>query len=977
MLPTLFSSLVTPDKARPTSAPMSQTAEILQGERHAYADVKRKAGLGPTTLCVATMQAGDEGEEEHRVQIELVDLPAAPTWAQIQDFKVMGTRFMELDHPCAVPPLDLIAQEDAWDRPAYGTVLGHAQGTSLHELATGARPLPLPAHLRWFEQVLGLLIELHEQTEPMIHGNLSWSSITLTQDDDTPRALVAHPLGHHFLLTPHARFAGPLAQGKLDFRPPEMLLGQLTPASDLYALAMTFVATLSHWPPEDFPREGIRPKVEDLMPSDVPPALVKLLVHLTQPDPAQRLRSARVALERVRALVGHADQDTATSTATPFAQPPPPALPASTRPLTDDEVDRLLYHTMAQSAGSLANMAHHKAWEDLPQVKRDRVSAFGIDRDGNFMVLGHNHKGWGYDLGDLRQRASFAFDEIVQAIAISRDGRHVAMLTGVEDLRLYDVQMSVWLKHAIKVDGMWPGKAKLSLSDDGTRVAISDDDQVNIYDWQSGSLLAQLQVDGQHGLDYSDDGRVLGAVGQELTVIIGPDFELAAFPCDGLLFGPDGQTTAYTRGKELFITSVDTTQWPLDLDTGARSLLLHHMPEDAPLRLLRFSPDARHLLVASPGGGFCVVELETLNILPWADQHRATARQGVRLFEAGFSADSSRLLLHANLPEDDATDPHTGSVLAWEVATGRYLGALLMIEGDPGVLTPPFFHAPLSSIGMQGFGDFRWKRPEIAPPAWLGKDPSDLLTPLERTGLAEFTARLQALKRLMPHLGQGADTHTLMTATAGLGAVFGRLWTDALHLQQEEADRPYDATLHPLDYHLTQAAFALKSDHDLETLTLIHRDLMHRLEPVALAFDHGAPTPFGPSRILDPLDLARARLLLLLRHAAPMRADRQLSVTPPKKTAPRPTVASPTAIPLVPFTPRTRAPHPLALALAMALALGLGYGVAFLLLFLVLDAFPEDADVLAAFLFILGPLLCIFAYALLCRPLVERWTTRA
>lgn len=90
------------------------------------------------------------------------------------------------------------------------------------------------------------------------------------------------------------------AAGTLGYAPREQLMGRAFPASDLYGLAMTYLAVASGREPEEMPLDGVRVDIRKVRASVA--SMIVLLEAMTEPDPRHRLVNAREALERLAPL---------------------------------------------------------------------------------------------------------------------------------------------------------------------------------------------------------------------------------------------------------------------------------------------------------------------------------------------------------------------------------------------------------------------------------------------------------------------------------------------------------------------------------------------------------------------------------------------------------------------------------------------------------------------------------------------------
>src|SRR6185503_9477601 len=84
--------------------------------------------------------------------------------------------------------------------------------------------------------------------------------------------------------------------GTYGYMAPEQLHGQVTPATDLYALGATIVALAGGIEPEDVPRKGLRMDLERHLPT-LDPGFRAALLAMTDPDPDKRPQRARDVVE--------------------------------------------------------------------------------------------------------------------------------------------------------------------------------------------------------------------------------------------------------------------------------------------------------------------------------------------------------------------------------------------------------------------------------------------------------------------------------------------------------------------------------------------------------------------------------------------------------------------------------------------------------------------------------------------------------
>ena len=560
---------------------------------------------------------------------------------------------------------------------------------------------------------------------------------------------------------------------------------------------------------------------------------------MTEPDPSHRLKSARVALERLRSL--RATQGS--------AAPPQPLFASTTSSTAEHHTptspehlasrDAHLAHLMRAISPLITQHPDHKGLEPPPLHAYDRVHAFGISRDGAHIMLAHQHAALLFNHQDkLPARGQVELQELPRRAAISRDGRRIALLTGFEQLLLIEQGVGLRIRQEIIVEGMWPGNSQLTFSSDGQRIAISDDDQVNLYRWDDGALLHKWAVDGQQALEFAPTPNLLFASGLKHTHILQLDSAPITLQASAVAFSPDGQLAALLQDAQITIGRPRAVTPTWTWQPGERSIKLPHAPDHA-LNLMRFSPDQRWLFVGSSSGGWHILDLERHEWLTFEDVQRSQQRQHVKILEVGFSPDSSRLLLHATLsPDAQGSDP-LGAVLSWSLPRGRFLGSILWIGNAPHAITAQGFYAPLQELGARSFSSNTWQRPDLVVPLLAGRDAADLLTTQERAALDELELRSNAMigaAHAMPAAFTPREATSALRHTAAIAlAVFQDADRRALRATTNTAPQK------PYIQHLHDAAFALEVEHSAEERLTMHRELLAALPTAPPPPPHSTP----------------------------------------------------------------------------------------------------------------------------------------
>lgn len=227
------------------------------------------------------------------------------TWKSFELFEREAKVLSQLRHP-GVPRFVATVEEPPG---TFNLVMQLMPGSTLRELFEQRRVSE--TELRdILVRCLEILDYLHTRTPPIVHRDLKPSNIL--RDASGKVSLV----DFGGVLDKAREQGGSTIVGTFGYMAPEQLHGEVTPATDLYALGATLVALAGGIEPEDVPRKGLRMDLERHLPA-LDPALRATLIAMTQPEPSQRparardvvalLAKARPASERAASKVSLGD----------------------------------------------------------------------------------------------------------------------------------------------------------------------------------------------------------------------------------------------------------------------------------------------------------------------------------------------------------------------------------------------------------------------------------------------------------------------------------------------------------------------------------------------------------------------------------------------------------------------------------------------------------------------------------------------
>jgi serine/threonine protein kinase len=203
------------------------------------------------------------------------------TWKTFELFEREAKVLSQLRHP-GVPRFIATFEEPSG---TFNLVMQLMPGSTLRDLFE--RRSVSETELRdILIRCLEVLDYLHTRTPPLVHRDLKPSNIVRAADGKI--ALV----DFGGVLDGARTHGGSTVVGTFGYMAPEQLHGEVTPATDLYALGATLVSLAGGIEPEDVPRKGLRMDLDRHLPS-LDPSLRATLTAMTAPDPAQRPARAR------------------------------------------------------------------------------------------------------------------------------------------------------------------------------------------------------------------------------------------------------------------------------------------------------------------------------------------------------------------------------------------------------------------------------------------------------------------------------------------------------------------------------------------------------------------------------------------------------------------------------------------------------------------------------------------------------------
>ncbi len=265
---------------------------MLQPEQvlHNRYQLKQKLGDNPMhqTWLAIDKAAKDAGSS--CVVVKLLVLGSDVQWDNLKLFEREARVLRQLNHPRIPKYRDYFTDDQIlW----FGLVEEFVPGESLKELMAKGRRFTEPEARKIAEDILEILIYLHELNPPVLHRDIKPSNLILDKDERV--YLVDFGAVQDRAAAEGATFT---VVGTYGYAPLEQFGGRATPASDLYASGATLIHLLTGTAPADLPMRESRLQFAEFV--NLNPGFVRWLKQLTEPDRERRFTQARQALTALK-----------------------------------------------------------------------------------------------------------------------------------------------------------------------------------------------------------------------------------------------------------------------------------------------------------------------------------------------------------------------------------------------------------------------------------------------------------------------------------------------------------------------------------------------------------------------------------------------------------------------------------------------------------------------------------------------------
>ena len=286
-------------------------------------EVERQLGQG---VSGTTYLARGQRSGEHYV-LKNLHMAKAADWKSVELFEREVDVLEQLNHAQIPNYVDYIVADEG---KVHVLVQEYLRGQTLRTLIEGSQPVAVEKYEDLLRQGLEILEYLHGLVPPVIHRDITPNNLIV---DGGKIYLV--DFGAVKTAVMHSSYSM-TSVGTFGYMPPEQMRGMAEPASDLYALGMSFIALAAHSDPRDIPLHRATGDIDFRGLSFLPKTIVDCLKKMTRLQLNARTQSAREAMDILDGKSAGAEEPLSTATTKQRGEVP---LPKGL--IVDEQEDRL------------------------------------------------------------------------------------------------------------------------------------------------------------------------------------------------------------------------------------------------------------------------------------------------------------------------------------------------------------------------------------------------------------------------------------------------------------------------------------------------------------------------------------------------------------------------------------------------------------------------------------------------------------
>jgi serine/threonine protein kinase len=260
---------------------LHQTQDII-AQRYRIVDTLGQGGSG-TTYKAEDLQTSQP------VALKALSLHRMNDWKMVELFEREAKVLAQLNHPAIPRYLEYFHVDTPSDRCFY-IAQQLAEGKPLAALVQAGWHATEAEVRRIAEQILEILVYLHQQTPPVIHRDIKPQNIIRREDGQVFLVDFGAVQDTYY----NTLMRGSTVVGTFGYMAPEQFRGQAVPATDLYGLGATLLFLLTRRSPAELPTNGLKLNFRSHV--QISKQFAKWLEKILEPDVKHRFPSAKQAL---------------------------------------------------------------------------------------------------------------------------------------------------------------------------------------------------------------------------------------------------------------------------------------------------------------------------------------------------------------------------------------------------------------------------------------------------------------------------------------------------------------------------------------------------------------------------------------------------------------------------------------------------------------------------------------------------------
>ncbi len=264
------------------------TEERFREGRYRTRGVLGEGSMGRTYLAI------DE-ESGEKVAVKALFPSRLATTKDFELFEREAEALRRMDHPQIPAYVDAFSEGEGEDL-CYFIVQGFVEGQTLEEVLQSRARFEEQELVELMVSLAKILDYIHTLSPLVVHRDLKPSNIILS-DQGMPSLVDFGAVREVVRLT---MGGGSTVIGTYGYMPPEQLMGQAVPASDLYSLGITSLECLSRRTPRDLHGEDAGKMISE---ASISEDFRRVLRRLCEPRVAARYESAKQVIEDLEAIL--------------------------------------------------------------------------------------------------------------------------------------------------------------------------------------------------------------------------------------------------------------------------------------------------------------------------------------------------------------------------------------------------------------------------------------------------------------------------------------------------------------------------------------------------------------------------------------------------------------------------------------------------------------------------------------------------